>query len=301
MRNHPLLAAVAAGLLAMIAATPAASFADQAAAPPAYSLLEGVRDYFANWFERVSKTQAEQPHWITPLVTVTPRLEEELRYDQTFQARQHGETLTNFGAGKGLELIPWETVEVILGIPNYQSHEFPGAKGAHNRGIDDFGDWSALVKYRLLSANEDNGNYIVSAFLGVTAPTGTEHNSVGHATFTPTLAFGKGFGDFDFQSTLAATFPNGGLDRLGMPVAYNTALQYHLERFFWPELEVNYTWFPDGENAGKNEVFLTPGLVIGRLPIYKRVGLTGGAGFQVAVSRFNRYHNAWILSARIPF
>src|SRR5690349_18005915 len=25
------------------------------------------------WFQRVSHTQSEQPHWITPLVTVTPR------------------------------------------------------------------------------------------------------------------------------------------------------------------------------------------------------------------------------------
>ena len=32
-------------------------------------------NYFSDWFARVSKTQAEQPHWITPVATVTPRLE----------------------------------------------------------------------------------------------------------------------------------------------------------------------------------------------------------------------------------
>jgi len=41
--------------------------------------------YFTDWFPRVDKTQAEQPHWITPLATTTPRLEEEVRYDQWWQ------------------------------------------------------------------------------------------------------------------------------------------------------------------------------------------------------------------------
>jgi hypothetical protein len=36
-----------------------------------------------------------------------------------------------------------------------------------------FNDWPFFtVKQRLVSANEENGNYIVSAFLGVQAPTG---------------------------------------------------------------------------------------------------------------------------------
>ena len=38
-----------------------------------------VAGYFENWFLRVTKAQAEQPHWITPLFTTTPRLEEEFR------------------------------------------------------------------------------------------------------------------------------------------------------------------------------------------------------------------------------
>ena len=31
--------------------------------------------YFSNWFARVDKTKDEQPHWVTPLATTTPRLE----------------------------------------------------------------------------------------------------------------------------------------------------------------------------------------------------------------------------------
>jgi len=266
-----------------------------------FGLLQPVAEYFQNWFSRVTEIQSEQPHWVTPLVTVTPRLEEEFRYDQSFQSMQHGATLTNFGSGKGLELIPWYNTEVILGVPNYQSHEFPGKKGANNRGTDDFGDWTALVKYRILSANEEHGNYVLTAFMGFSTPTGTEGNSTGHAQFTPTIAVGKGLGDFDFQSTFGVTFPNGGGDRLGTPAAWNTAFQYRLFKYFWPEFETNYTWFSTGEHTGKNQLFLTPGLIIGRLPILERVGATFGAGIQVAVTKYNSYHNAWILTARIPF
>jgi hypothetical protein len=83
------------------------------------SFFSAVSDYFRDWFKRAAKTQAEQPHWVTPLVTVTPRLEQELRYDQLWQNRSHGQTLNSFGAG--LELIPAEKIEVILGFPAWQA------------------------------------------------------------------------------------------------------------------------------------------------------------------------------------
>ena len=53
-------------------------------------------DYFANWFPRVDKTKDEQPHWVTPLATTTPRLEEEYRYDQLWQENAKGITTDNY-------------------------------------------------------------------------------------------------------------------------------------------------------------------------------------------------------------
>ena len=91
------------------------------------------------------------------------------------------------------------------------------------------------MKYRLLSGNEENGNYIVTAFMGFSVPTGSNVNGNGHAIFTPTIAAGKGFGVFDVQSTVGVAFPSGGLDRLGMPLAWNTTLQYRLFKYFSPE------------------------------------------------------------------
>lgn len=260
------------------------------------SIFAPLEGYFANWFARVSQTQAEQPHWITPLVTVTPRLEEEFRYDQLWQTQSRGHSLTNYGGGKGLELIPAERFEVIFGVPGYVS------RGGHPEGSNGWADETFLVKYRVLAANEESGNYILTLFMGFSAPTGQLPNTARHAVFTPTIAFGKGFGRFDFQSTAGIALPNGGLERLGMPVAYNTAFQYHIPEFLaWPEVEVNYTWWPNGEREGKTQVFLTPGIVFGRIPLWRRLGLTIGAGYQVAVTRHPLYNNGVVLSIRTPF
>jgi hypothetical protein len=271
-----------------------------AATPCRADFGSAIVDYFVNWFPRVTKIQSEQPHWITPLVTVTPRLEEELRYDQLWQANPHGVATDNFGAGKGLELIPFQNTEIILGVPAWIAHNGHILHGP-DVAKDDWADETFLVKYRLLSANEENGNYILTAFMGFSAPTGNRGNSMGHFLFTPTIAGGKGFGDFDVQSTLGITFPNGGEDRLGWPLAFNTAFQYRILKYFWPEFETNYTWFSKGKRTGQSQLFLTPGLLIGRIPIHERVGVTIGAGYQVAVTDHPTYHNAVILSARIPF
>ena len=40
-----------------------------------------TESFRARWQARASATQAAQPHWITPLVLVTPRLEQEFRTD----------------------------------------------------------------------------------------------------------------------------------------------------------------------------------------------------------------------------
>ncbi|MGH7988052.1 MAG: hypothetical protein ACREQX_17445, partial [Candidatus Binataceae bacterium] len=269
----------------------------------ASSFGDAVKGYFLDWFPRVTRIQNEQPHWITPLVTVTPRLEEELRYDQVWQSQPHGVAIDNFGGGKGLELIPFENIEVILGIPAWIAHngaiQHPSAK--KHPPSDGWADESFLIKYRLLSANEETGNYIVTAFMGFSAPTGDEGNSSHHGIFTPTIAAGKGFGNFDVQTTAGIALPDGGVQRLGMPLAWNTAFQYHLLRYFWPEFEVSYTWWPNGEREGESQVFLTPGIVIGRIPIHDRVGLTIGAGYQVAVTKNPQYNQSVIFSGRIPF
>jgi hypothetical protein len=249
--------------------------------------------YFGSWFERVSRTQAEQPHWITPVFTTTPRLEEEFRYDIGWQNTAKGD-VTNFGGGKGLELIPSEHTEIIVSPPPYLAHE--------NSALPDgFGDTSFLLKYRFLAGNEQAGNYIVTAFLGGSIPTGSYTNGAENAVVTPTIALGKGWGAFDVQSTLGIAVPVGDIARLGTPIAYNTAFQYRLLKKLWPEVEVNGVLFHDGKNDGQQQVFLSPGLVIGKIHLWHRLGLTVGAGEQIAVTRFHTFNHNRVLSVRFPF
>ena len=261
----------------------------------AFSSLAHAQDgYFADWFARVDKTQAGQPHWITPLATTTPRLEEELRYDQLWQVNNEGVTTNNFDGGKGLELIPFEKVEVIFSVPPYLEHNSPKTK-------DGFGDVAFLVKYRLLSSDEKHGNYILTAFLGWSLPTGQYTNGALHAIITPTIAYGKGFHHFDAQGTFGIGLPVADTDLIGRTYLWNNAFQYHCFKKFWPEVELNTTFFQDGPHDGMKQNFVTPGLVIGRLHLTHRVGLTVGGGFQIATTQFHTTNHNGILTVRLPF
>jgi len=250
--------------------------------------------YFAGWFARVDKTKGEQPHWVTPLATTTPRLEEEYRYDQLWQTNAKGVTTDNYDGGKGLELIPFEKVEVIINVPPYLVHNDPSVR-------DGFGDVAFLVKYRLLSENEEHGGYILTAFLGWSLPTGDHKNGALHPLITPTIAYGKGFHDFDLQGTFGVGLPTADTGLVGRTYAWNNAFQYRLYRKFWPEVELNSSFFQDGKNDGQKQNFVTPGLVMGRFHLLGRVGFTVGGGFQIATTHFHTSNHNGILSIRFPF
>ncbi|HQT78484.1 MAG TPA: hypothetical protein PLD10_15625 [Rhodopila sp.] len=262
-----------------------------------------IPGYFTNWFDRVRQAQASQPHWMTPLVTVTPRLEQEVRYDQYWQNLGNGAAVDTFGSGKGLELIPTTTNEILINPPAYQERYVK--KPVSGWADDQF----LVVKQRLLSANEENGNYIVSAFLGVTATTGSQVFTQRSWFITPTIAGGKGWGDFDVQATFSMIVPLAYQNIIGTAASTNISFQYHFLEYFWPELEVNYTYWLNGLRAGKNQVFLTPGMILGRFQIYDRAKLILGAGYQFAVSPTQTYepvltpiyNRAWLVTARIAF
>ena len=78
-----------------------------------------AQSFLDDYFARVARNQAEQPHWVTPVATVTPRLEQEFRYDIFWQGHADGTTTENYGGSKGLELIPANNVEVIVNLPPY--------------------------------------------------------------------------------------------------------------------------------------------------------------------------------------
>ncbi len=227
------------------------------------------------------------------MFTVTPRLVQQFRYDMGWQSNK-GFTNANYGSGKGLELVPVDRVEVSVSAPPYLDHTKPGV----NDGI---GDMAFLFKYRVAAGNPENGNYVVTAMLAASVPTGTYTNGAKDALITPTLAIGKGWGNFDVQGTAGVTVPTGDMSVLGSPVVLNTTAQYHVLKYFWPEVEVNSTMWVNGKNDGKKQVFLSPGLVVSKFCLWKRVGVAVGGGVQIAATQFHAYEHNWVTSVRFPF
>jgi hypothetical protein len=266
----------------------------------------GSDSFIAQYQARVTATQSAQPHWVTPLVTVTPRLEQEVRSDFVRQTNPKLYDTWNYGNSKGLELIPFRRIELLFNAPPFFNHSQPGVK-------DGFGDVSFNSKFRILSRNEEHGNYILTAFFAATIPTGKDANGSCCAVVTPTLAGGKGFGLLALTSTLGGSLPVSNAKGLGHTITWNNVAQYRLAktgvaRFFWPEMEINSSFYHGGPNDGKIATFATPGIIIGRIPLSHdasgkpgRLGVTFGAGEQIALTHFHTYNHGIVLTARIPF
>lgn len=275
------------------------SVAQQASPTPA------PQTFFERYQARVTATQNEQPHWVTPLVTVTPRLEQEFRTDFVHQYNNAGKSIWNYGNGKGLEFIPEKHTEIIINVPPFFNRS--------NGESDGFGDISFLAKERIFSRNEEHGNSIVTFFLAGSVPTGKNGNGSCCAVVTPTLAVGKGFGQLALTSTAGGSLPVSNVKGLGHTITWNNTIQYHIAksgvaRLLWPEVEFNSAFNKGGSADGKNSTFATPGMIIGRIPLKHnadgtpaRLGLTFGAGEQIALTTYRTYNHATILTMRIPF
>lgn len=271
-----------------------ASAADEAA--DRSSLGNPIANYFAHWFDRVDATMAEQPHWPSPVVTATPRLMQLFRYDISWQSLKGGHDLVNVGYGKGLEFIPSEHIQFVVGIPPYETVNTRPTKSG-------FGDQSFLMKYRFLSANEQQGNYILTGFMGLTVPNGGHSFTTHHYVYSPTIAGGKGFGNFDIWGTAGFNIPDNAGDRTsaGLSVPANLVMQYRVGKYFWPDLEANYTYWASGTREGINQLFITPGFVLGNFHVRGRVALMFGAGCQMAVTHNPVYHRNVIFTSRLVF
>lgn len=133
------------------------------------------------------------------MFTITPRLTQQFRYDMGWQLNS-GFTTANYGISKGLELVPLDRVELYVSVPPYITHTKPGVN-------DGMGDMTFMFKYRAAAGNPENGNYVVTAMLLATVPTGEYKNGSTDASVSPTLALGKGWGNFALQGTAGVSVP----------------------------------------------------------------------------------------------
>src|SRR2546425_3532405 len=127
---------------------------------------------------------ASQPHYVAPIITTHVVLVEQYRYALPRQQDASGTVTSNFGAARGLEIIPTDRLEIGISPPPYFTHQSSLADG--------FGDLSFQVKYRAASAPEGKGDYFVGVFFGGSFPTGAAPNGAEHTILTPTLAAAKG-------------------------------------------------------------------------------------------------------------
>jgi hypothetical protein len=278
-------------------------FASLALVPPAYTqtAASGAADrgnvffsFLARWDERALHSQLSQPNWLTPVMTSTARLKQEIRYDISWQRNADGSTTENYGGGRGFTTIPISRIEISINLPPYIVH--------HERNLHDgFGDLSFMAKFRILAGNRENGDYALTAFLAVSSPTGSYKNGSPHPVITPTIAGGKGLGNFVYQGTLGGDLPSAQTAILGRRVVLNNAFQYRGLGKFWPEMEVNSNFYSSGPNDGKKQVYLTPGVSAGRFMIYRNLQLTMGAGMEMAVTRFHSFTHQAVFTVRLPF
>jgi len=251
-------------------------------------------DWVHYWARKVDEARASQPHFVSPIVTTHVMLVQQYRYDMSWQQDPSGGTVTsNYGASRGLEIIPTTRLEVGIFPPGYLVHQ--------SKTPDGFGDLSWQVKFRTFSATEGKGDYFVGFFLGGSFPTDNPTNGLGDTVLTPTFAAAKGLGSWDIQTTIGANLPATGANVLGRMIVFNTAVDYKIKGKIWPMIEQNSTFWSGGTLDGKKEVFLTPGLVLGSFPLAERLHLSIGGGVQIAVTQFHRDNHRWILSVRFPF
>ncbi len=256
-------------------------------------------NFFSQWEKRTSRTQSKQPSWSVPLVAPYPMLIQVFRADFTRQVTPALTDTWNYGGSRGLNLIPGFNSEFDFYYPPYIQHNAKGAK-------DGFGDVGFLYKYRILSANEKNGNYMLSAQLTATIPTGSHSNGSTDASVSPTLLAGKGFGHFVAISCLGGNLPTLDTARLGRSVAWNTTAQYRIHKIFWPEIEDNATFFYGGKNDGKVQNFVTPGITFSKVKIHpsnetSRLAVAFGGGEQIATSKLHTYNHNLVFTARLLF
>lgn len=233
------------------------------------------------------------------MVTPYPSLIQVARADFIRQITAARTTTWIYDNSKGVNLIPFANTEIDFNLPPFIQHNVPATK-------DGAGDTSFTLKYRPFAGNEQHGNYVASAAVSATIPTGSYTNGSTDATISPTVGLGKGYGRFDVQSCASVALPTGDTSKLGRPVVWNAVLQYHFGKLWWPEVEQNSTYYRGGKNDGKVQTFVTPGLMFGKVKLRpedktSRIGLAFGAGFQMATSTFHATNHNLVFTARYLF
>jgi len=101
-----------------------ATFSSGSESGTATSADSDQNDWVHRWLRTVDKARASQPHFVAPLVTTHVALVEQFRYDMAWQQDPVGGTVTsNYGASRGLEIIPTTRLEIGISTTPYLAHQ----------------------------------------------------------------------------------------------------------------------------------------------------------------------------------
>ena len=262
------------------------------------SALMAQNNFFTSWESRVKATSAKQPGWAVPVFAPTSTIVQLARFDAQHQWSSTRTETWNYDSGKGFNFIPFARAEFDINLPPLIQHNTPKA-------VDGAGDFSMVMKYRPFAGAAEHHNYSTAFQMIFTVPTGSYKNGTPVSTLTPTVVAGKGYKKFDLQSSLGAILPTSSSLSIGRTIQWNTVAQYQVGKFFWPEVEVNASYFHLGPNDGKNQTFITPGFMISKIKLNhdpkSRLALVAGTGMQIATSSFHAYNHNLVLTSRIIF
>jgi hypothetical protein len=253
---------------------------------------------FTDYEHRVSQTSAQQPAWPVPVVAPASIITQLVRFDFVRQYTS-SHTLTQiYGNGKGFQFIPFYRTEVDVNLPPLVEHN-------NSKVADGAGDFSMVLKYRLAAGNDKHHNYSISVQVQGVGATGSYKNGTLRNQINPAVIAGKGIGRFDVQSSIGGVLPVGSIHTAGRSIVWNTVGQYKATNRLWLEAEVNSTFYHLGPNDGRNQTFLTPGVMTSRIPLTRekanRLGLIFGTGMQIATSSFHAYNHGLVITSRVIF
>jgi hypothetical protein len=246
-----------------------------------------------SWLARATQTRSHQPDWVTPLITASANLEEAVIYDTSRKLQTNGSSLWTLGGPRGVQLVPFGKLQITYGATPYEVR-------VNSKPHGGFGDTSFAFKYRFASGNAENGNFAFSGLINTSIPTGSYQNGQQSAILSPVLLAEKGWGNFNIQTTFGAALPLAHTASIGRQYSCNTAFQYRIGRFFDPELEANMLAYQGGTNHGQRQLYLLPGVIIGRFPIARSAALTFGVGMQIAATEDHAFNHNLIFSVRVP-
>ena len=198
-----------------------------------------------------------------PLVLVTPRLEQELRF--YFNDQQNGTGSRGNGQHYlqlwGTRRHPRRTDARLLyrnnfgGSPTSRIHgapRVPGARPGRLAGV-------SCERPLLLAKRGEWQLYPEAAFFQMSSHwVRLEKYKTTFLVAQPTLSAVR-FGAISSEMTIGQQYPvaegprsstGATMRNFGDPVLWNTVFQYHFLQYFWPELEVNYEYWPNGELRG---------------------------------------------------